>query len=81
MFKKGDLVKCNTHDIRGIGKDLYGEIGVILDDPYESKYPVEFPFEFMCGHDCGGEGEGWILLLDFERRFNTAYELSNCFKT
>lgn len=43
MFKKGDLVKCNTHDIRGIGKDLYGEIGVILDDPYESEYLVEFP--------------------------------------
>lgn len=74
MFKKGDLVKCNTHDIRGIGKDLYGEIGVILDDPYESEYPVEFSFKFMCGHDCGGRGRDgyccWISKEDLIPHMN-----------
>lgn len=74
MFNKGDLVKCNTHDIRGIGKDLYGKIGVILDYPDVSEYPVEFQFEFSGGHDCNGRGmDGyccWIPVEDLMLHMN-----------
>lgn len=74
MFNKGDLVKCNTHYIRGIGKDLYGKIGVILDYPDASEYPVEFQFEFSGGHDCNGRGmDGyycWIPVEDLMLQMN-----------
>ena len=74
MFNKGDLVKCNTHYIRAIGKDLYGKIGVILDYPYGSEYPVEFQFEFNGGHDCRGRGKGgyccWIPAEDLMLHMN-----------
>lgn len=74
MFNKGDLVKCNTHYIRGIGKDLYGKIGVILDYPDASEYPVEFQFEFSGGHDCNGRGmDGyccWIPVEDLMLHMN-----------
>lgn len=74
MFNKGDLVKCNTHDIIGIGKDLYGKIAVILDYPDASEYPVEFQFEFSGGHDCNGRGmDGyccWIPVEDLMLHMN-----------
>ena len=53
---------------------MYGKIGVILDYPDASEYPVEFQFEFSGGHDCNGRGRDgyccWISKEDLIPHMN-----------